>query len=93
MTSIQYCCIEQCEVSTNDGAGSIEGTKEVHPVDESPNFPITLEGFGYHFQDGKLVSIKDGGSFVFEVKAGDKDYNQKHYEALGEVKPCINVCV
>ena len=36
--------------------------------------------------DGRMVSISNGGPFVFEVRKGDKKYNQKHYEALGEVQ-------
>lgn len=41
-----------------------------------------------------MVSIETGESFKFEVRKGDKKYNQKHYEALGEVRLyCINVHV
>ena len=36
--------------------------------------------------DGHMVSIETGESFKFEVRKGDKKYNQKHYEALGEVR-------
>ena len=35
--------------------------------------------------DGEMRNIKTNERFVFEVRKGDKDYNQKHYEALGEV--------
>lgn len=51
-------------------------------------FPTNLEGFGYFFNEkGQLRQIaKPDEGFVFEVKSGDKAYNQKHYEALGEVR-------
>ena len=49
-------------------------------------FPTTLAGFGYEFNDnGELRDKKTGGGFVFVVKDGDKEFNQRHYEALGEV--------
>ena len=32
-----------------------------------------------------MVSSETGESFKFEVRVGDKKYNQKRYEALGEV--------
>ena len=35
--------------------------------------------------DGQLRNINTGEPFQFEVKEGDRGYNQKHYEALGEV--------
>ncbi|XP_014289174.1 FAM172 family protein homolog CG10038 [Halyomorpha halys] len=54
-------------------------------------FPKTLEEFGYRFNDcGKLrkIDVKTGEStdtpFEFNVSP-DPSYNQKHYEALGEV--------
>eukprot|EP00112_Aurelia_sp_Birch-Aquarium-sp1_P023745 Seg72.3 transcript_id=Seg72.3/GoldUCD/mRNA.D3Y31 product="UPF0528 protein" protein_id=Seg72.3/GoldUCD/D3Y31 len=49
------------------------------------DFPATLEGFGYKFDKaGCMRSIEKGHPFRFEVKSGDHDYNQKHYEALGK---------
>ncbi|XP_064100002.1 cotranscriptional regulator ARB2A-like [Macrobrachium nipponense] len=48
-------------------------------------FPADLAGFGYEFKDGKLKNIKTGEPFVFVVREDDHAYNQKHYEALGEV--------
>ncbi|XP_064609750.1 cotranscriptional regulator ARB2A-like [Liolophura sinensis] len=49
-------------------------------------FPTTLEGFGYKFdEDGKLGDIETGEPFVFKVRSHDDSYNQKRYEALGEV--------
>ncbi|XP_048583591.1 FAM172 family protein homolog [Nematostella vectensis] len=46
----------------------------------------TIEEFGYHFNErGQLRSIQTGEPFMFEVKPGDRQYNQNHYEALGEV--------
>lgn len=35
--------------------------------------------------EGHMVSSETGESFKFEVRVGDKKYNQKRYEALGEV--------
>jgi len=46
----------------------------------------TLKDFGYEFNPaGELKQIESGEPFKFEVKPGDKNYNQQHYEALGEV--------
>ena len=36
--------------------------------------------------DGQLRSIETNEPFKFEVKKGDRAYNQKNYEALGEVR-------
>lgn len=54
-------------------------------------FPTTLEGFGYGFnENGKLRKLdpETGNTsnepFEFNV-SDDSDYNQKHYEAVGEV--------
>lgn len=53
---------------------------------EEDHFPKTLEEFGYQFnKDGQMRHIETGEPFKFEVKEGDRRYNQKHYEALGEV--------
>lgn len=50
------------------------------------SFPETLEGFGYKFNaEGQMRNLETGEPFKFEVKEGDRVYNQKHYEALGEV--------
>ena len=32
-----------------------------------------------------MRNLETGEPFKFEVKEGDRGYNQKHYEALGEV--------
>ena len=50
-----------------------------------PYFPTTLEGFGYQFDCGKLVHIDTGEPFMFEAIPGNNDYNQRRYEALGEI--------
>lgn len=57
----------------------------------NPEFPKTLEGFGYGFnENGKLRKLDPetgdltNEPFEFNV-SDDSDYNQKHYEALGEV--------
>jgi len=56
-------------------------------------FPNSLKEFGYAFNKaGQLRQLDRDGitvsdrPFVFEVKPGDRAYNQAHYEALGEVK-------
>ncbi|XP_003738780.1 cotranscriptional regulator FAM172A [Galendromus occidentalis] len=50
-----------------------------------PEFPSTLEGFGYRFNDrGRLRSIQTGKPFEFAVST-DAVYNQRRYEALGQV--------
>ncbi|XP_047503068.1 cotranscriptional regulator FAM172A homolog [Penaeus chinensis] len=54
-------------------------------ANSQPTFPDNLAGFGYEFKDGKLKNIQTGDPFVFAVRPDDKDYNQKHYEALGEL--------
>lgn len=38
-----------------------------------------------YYAEGKLRNIETDEPFKFEVKEGDRAYNQKHYEALGEV--------
>ncbi|XP_077989062.1 cotranscriptional regulator ARB2A-like [Glandiceps talaboti] len=49
-------------------------------------FPSTLEEFGYAFnEDGELRDIKTGDKFEFFVKKDDHLYNQKRYEAIGEI--------
>ncbi|XP_021933758.1 UPF0528 protein CG10038 isoform X2 [Zootermopsis nevadensis] len=59
--------------------------------EEGWNFPSTLEGFGYAFnKDGQLRKVDpDTGkpgyeSFEFNVSE-NQEYNQKRYEALGDV--------
>lgn len=41
------------------------------------------------FTDGQLRQIENNEPFVFRVKESDAEYNQAHYEALGEVKNSI----
>lgn len=53
--------------------------------EKDDEFPADLAGFGYEFKDGMLNNIKTGEPFVFVVREDDQTYNQKHYEALGEV--------
>jgi predicted alpha/beta hydrolase family esterase len=60
-----------------------EDTKEEEPL---PQFPSTIDGFGYTFNEkGQLRHKETDKPFVFVVKEGDKQYNQAHYEALGEL--------
>ena len=42
--------------------------------------------------DGQLKHIETNEPFKFEVKEGDRAYNQKHYEALGEVHATGHFC-
>ena len=39
----------------------------------------------YFFAEGQMRTLETGEPFKFDVKEDDRDYNQKHYEALGEV--------
>lgn len=49
-------------------------------------FPKTLEEFGYYFnKDGKLRDVKTEEPFKFVVDEDNHKYNQKRYEALGNI--------
>ncbi|GET01323.1 protein FAM172A-like [Rhizophagus clarus] len=53
---------------------------------EENEFPNTIEGFGYKFnEEGELRNIHTGERFEFVVRPEDRQYNQRHYEELGEV--------
>ena len=61
-------------------------------AEQPSSFPTTLAGFGYDFNGrGEMRKIdSDTGEttdepFQFEVRPGDREYNQRHYEAIGEV--------
>lgn len=60
---------------------------ELMKKDEPPlDFPKTLEGFEYHFNEkGQLRHVKTGEPFVFNCREDLHRWNQKRYEALGEV--------
>ncbi|XP_030215107.1 cotranscriptional regulator ARB2A homolog [Gadus morhua] len=60
---------------------------ELMKKDEPPlTFPATLEEFEYAFnQKGQLRHIKTGEAFVFNAKEDLHRWNQKRYEALGEI--------
>ncbi|XP_061478241.1 cotranscriptional regulator FAM172A isoform X5 [Rhineura floridana] len=60
---------------------------ELMKKDEPPlEFPDTLEGFEYAFnEEGQLRHIKTGEPFVFNYREDLHRWNQKRYEALGEV--------
>lgn len=45
---------------------------------------LLINVYGCNFA-GKLRSVEKDEPFVFEVKKGNKKFNQAHYEALGEV--------
>lgn len=65
-------------------SSSEDEKKRSHSPETS--FPTTLEGFKYHFNaDGQLRHIETDERFEFEVRKDDPKYNQKRYEALGEV--------
>ncbi|XP_056680630.1 cotranscriptional regulator FAM172A isoform X9 [Monodelphis domestica] len=55
--------------------------------DEPPlEFPDTLEGFEYAFNEkGQLRHITTGEPFVFNAREDLHRWNQKRYEALGEI--------
>ncbi|XP_065401910.1 cotranscriptional regulator ARB2A isoform X18 [Macaca fascicularis] len=59
---------------------------ELMKKDEPPlDFPDTLEGFEYAFNEkGQLRHIKTGEPFVFNYREDLHRWNQKRYEALGE---------
>ncbi|CAF3793740.1 unnamed protein product [Rotaria sordida] len=44
----------------------------------------SLEKYGYHFKNDKLVSIETGKPFKFDVFS-DNDENQKRYESVGKL--------
>ncbi|KAF7687306.1 cotranscriptional regulator FAM172A homolog [Silurus meridionalis] len=60
---------------------------ELMKKDEPPLiFPKTLEEFGYAFNEhGQLRHIQTGEPFVFNCKENMHRWNQKRYEALGEI--------
>ncbi|XP_044518755.1 cotranscriptional regulator FAM172A isoform X3 [Gracilinanus agilis] len=55
--------------------------------DEPPlEFPDTLEGFEYAFNEkGQLRHITTGEPFIFNAREDLHRWNQKRYEALGEI--------
>ncbi|OXB60191.1 hypothetical protein ASZ78_003584 [Callipepla squamata] len=59
---------------------------ELMKKDEPPlEFPDTLEGFEYSFNEkGQLRHAKTGEPFVFNYREDLHRWNQKRYEALGE---------
>ncbi|KAJ8006141.1 hypothetical protein DPEC_G00125160 [Dallia pectoralis] len=60
---------------------------ELMKKDEPPlNFPKTLEEFEYAFNEqGQLRHTKTGDRFVFNARDDLHRWNQKRYEALGEI--------
>ncbi|XP_074057490.1 cotranscriptional regulator ARB2A isoform X4 [Macrotis lagotis] len=65
---------------------------ELMKKDEPPlEFPDTLEGFEYAFNEkGQLRHITTGEPFVFNAREDLHRWNQKRYEALGEVDATEN---
>lgn len=60
---------------------------ELMKKDEPPlNFPETLDGFEYAFNEhGQLKHIHTGEPFLFNYKEDLHRWNQKRYEAIGEI--------
>uniref|UniRef100_A0A8C5LXI3 ARB2 cotranscriptional regulator A n=1 Tax=Leptobrachium leishanense TaxID=445787 RepID=A0A8C5LXI3_9ANUR len=60
---------------------------ELMKKEEPPlEFPDTLEGFEYTFnKQGQLRHVKTGDPFVFNYREDLHRWNQKRYEALGEI--------
>ncbi|XP_028913042.1 cotranscriptional regulator FAM172A isoform X5 [Ornithorhynchus anatinus] len=60
---------------------------ELMKKDEPPlEFPDSLEGFEYAFNEkGQLRHVKTGEPFVFNYREDLHRWNQKRYEALGEI--------
>ncbi|XP_054628478.1 cotranscriptional regulator FAM172A homolog isoform X3 [Dunckerocampus dactyliophorus] len=60
---------------------------ELMKKDEPPfTFPKTLEEFEYAFNEhGQLRHIKTGEPFIFNAREDLHRWNQKRYEALGEI--------
>ncbi|XP_057688284.1 cotranscriptional regulator ARB2A homolog isoform X5 [Corythoichthys intestinalis] len=63
---------------------------ELMKKDEPPfTFPQTLEEFEYAFNEhGQLRHTKTGEHFIFNAREDLHRWNQKRYEALGEVIHC-----
>lgn len=54
--------------------------------EEKYEFPATLDEFGYYFNnDGKLRNKENDEPFEFAAKPDNHRYNQKRYEALGDI--------
>ena len=54
-------------------------------VDFSSLFGTINDTFMLFFSAGELRTIEDDQPFNFKVREDDYTYNQKHYEALGDV--------
>ncbi|XP_035211785.1 cotranscriptional regulator FAM172A homolog [Stegodyphus dumicola] len=71
------------EVNSNQDE---EGNSIMSKIIYYDEFPKTFEEFGYKFNEfGQLQHITTGESFVFDVRKDDHVYNQKRYEAIGEL--------
>ncbi|XP_078313435.1 cotranscriptional regulator ARB2A homolog isoform X1 [Crassostrea virginica] len=54
--------------------------------EDIPDFPKTLEDFKYYFnEEGKLRHLETDEPFNFVVKPDNPKFNQKRYEALGNI--------
>jgi hypothetical protein len=77
------CCLAMAAATRSHGCGG----------KRTPDFTryTTLADFGYGFNEaGELRQLAADGTltqrpFHFEVKSGNKSYNQRHYDALGDV--------
>ena len=60
--------------------------KKMSDEEENYDFPKTLTDFGYKFNEaGQLRNIETDNGFNFEERAGNHKYNQKRYEAIGDI--------
>ncbi|XP_065518727.1 cotranscriptional regulator ARB2A isoform X2 [Lathamus discolor] len=88
MAQLQPGCPDEKEKTTalKDLLSRID-LDELMKKDEPPlEFPDTLEGFEYIFNEkGQLRHIKTGEPFVFNYREDLHRWNQKRYEALGEI--------
>ncbi|CAF4221836.1 unnamed protein product [Adineta steineri] len=76
-----------CSSELNDNKETTDNTKRQR-TQKTKNVQDThieydsLEGYGYHFKNGKLVSIASDEPFKFNVYT-DSEENQKRYESIG----------
>ncbi|KAJ8303950.1 hypothetical protein KUTeg_017533 [Tegillarca granosa] len=66
-------------------SATVRGMAKQDP-EEKYEFPATLDEFGYYFNnDGKLRNKENDEPFEFAAKPDNHRYNQKRYEALGDI--------
>lgn len=61
-------------------------SKKMSSEEDEYEFPKTLEEFGYHFnEEGQLRNIDTDNGFNFVEKEDNHRFNQKRYEAIGDI--------